>query len=187
MAIRAGMTNLIRRLRGYSQAGTADFSILDGVGGTAVFWSDDQLMEIIDAYRHDWMNVSMLPVQEIGAGGSAIYLFYRLPAGNVEDNTSGTVYFEIINGVGSAIGTATYSTDVVSGLVRFNSNTNGTPFYWNGRSYNLYAAAADVWRQTVASFASGFDFRTDNQSFSRAQKFDHAMKMSELLRTAKRL
>lgn len=178
MTARTGMVNLLRRLRGYAQAGTADYSVLDGSGGTVTFWSDDQLQEVIDIYRMDYNNAELHPVQEIGTGGSALYVQYYAPSGNLEENTSGTVYFNIIDGVGSAIGTATYSVDYVTGLIRFNSNTEGTPYYWSGRSYNLYAAAADVWRQKAGAVSDAFDFKTDRQSFSRAQRFDHAMKMA---------
>lgn len=44
-------------------------------------------------------------------------------------------------------------------------------------TYDLNAAAADIWEQTAATYAAHFDFETNDQKFDRSQKHAHAMKM----------
>jgi hypothetical protein len=46
-------------------------------------------------------------------------------------------------------------------------------------TYDLNAAAAEGWRWKMAKLASGIDFTTDGQSFSKSQAFDHAKAMIE--------
>jgi hypothetical protein len=49
-----------------------------------------------------------------------------------------------------------------------------------GRSYDIYAAAADIWRRKAAHYASSsFDFSTDNHSIKRSQVYKHCLEMAE--------
>ena len=54
MSARTGMANLIIRLRGMVQSGTADYT----VAGSA-YWTDDQLQDGLDKYRRDIVNVAI--------------------------------------------------------------------------------------------------------------------------------
>src|SRR5687768_488946 len=96
MATRTGMVDLIRELRGMANVSTSQYSTVTEAG-TVTWWSDAQLMEKLDArgVRTDWNYASLQPVQEVGAGGTVFYVQYYAPAGNLEQNTSGTIYFEI--------------------------------------------------------------------------------------------
>jgi hypothetical protein len=44
-------------------------------------------------------------------------------------------------------------------------------------TYDLHAAAADIWEEKAALLVSDFDFQSDEQGFKRSQKHDMAMKM----------
>lgn len=49
-------------------------------------------------------------------------------------------------------------------------------------TYDLNAAAADIWAEKAATLAGGFDFSTDGQSFSRSQAYQFAMTQSRYFR-----
>lgn len=44
-------------------------------------------------------------------------------------------------------------------------------------TYDLHAAAADIWLEKAAVLAQDYDFAADGGRFSRAQAYAHAMKM----------
>lgn len=178
MTIRDGLSNLVRRLRGMTQVGTADYSLIIGDGSTVFWWSNDHLYEKLDLYACDYYFASMQARQETSPGGTARYYDYSLPAGNVEEATSGTVYWRVADSTGSVVGTAEYATDYVAGIVRFNADRGGTAYYWRGRSYNLNRAAADIWRDKAANAAKYFNFTSDNQRFEKSQFYEHCVKMA---------
>lgn len=45
-------------------------------------------------------------------------------------------------------------------------------------TYDLHAAAADLWEMKAARFASDFDFSADGGTYRRSQVVDHAMRMA---------
>lgn len=45
-------------------------------------------------------------------------------------------------------------------------------------SYDLNAAAGDVWMEKAASLNGSYDFGADGSTFSRSQTFEHAKKMA---------
>ena len=47
MTARTGMADLITELRGFVEAGTADYSIV-GSAGTTNYWDDTQLQNILE-------------------------------------------------------------------------------------------------------------------------------------------
>ena len=179
---RSGMAALITELRSYIEAGTADYNIV-GSAGTTYYWSDDQMQDVLDVHRHDivFEQLSMYPVQV--AGGSLSYLDYRSGYGYYEQTTGGTSIFYIQDSTGLIAGTSaagTYTPDYRRGQVQFATNTAGTVYYLTGRSYDLNAAAADIWRRKAAHVApTSFDFSTDNHSISRSQVYSHALEMAK--------
>jgi hypothetical protein len=171
---RSGMANIITELRGMTEAGTADYSL-----GTRAFWDDAQLQDILDIHRRDvvFEQLQMYPVQ-IG-GGSISYQDYRSAYGYYEATTGGTAIMYLQDSTGAVIGTANYTPDYRRGQFQFASDQAGTTYYLTGRSYDLKAAAADVWRRKASHYApSSFDFSTDNHSVSRSQVYTHCMEMS---------
>ena len=175
MAARSGMSNLITELRGMTEAGTADYTI----SGSA-YWSDDQLQDVLDIHRTDiiYEQLQLYPVHI--ASGSLSYQDYRSSYGFFEATSGGTSILYLQDGTGANIGTANYTTDTRRGQFQFSSDQGGSVYYMTGRSYDLQAAAADVWRKKAAHYApTSFNFSTDNHSISRAQVYQHCKEMAD--------
>jgi hypothetical protein len=161
MAARTGMSELIEVLRGMGNAGTADFTV-----GTVTYWSDEQLQRILDANRLNVYQEPIYPAQ--GFQGTSYE--YQSQWDNYEQSSGGTAIFYLEDGAGNKAGTALYSVDYLNGHITFTTNTTGALYYLTGRSYDLNAAAAEVWRQKASQSAGGqFDWSTDNMSVKRSQ------------------
>ena len=169
---RTGMTNLISLLRDYGVAGTSDYTL-----GTVSYWADDQLQTVLDRHK---MTVSREQLQTVKSynAGTLQYKEYRSQYGNYEETSGGTAIFEIEDSVGSTIGTANWSMDYVNGILTFAADTAGTPYYLSGYSYDVHAAAADVWRTKAGHHSTSFDFSTDNMSVKRGQLIKNDMDMA---------
>lgn len=177
---RSGMAALITELRGLVEAGTADYSII-GSAGTTNYWADDQLQDVLDVHRRDiiFEQLQLFPYQV--AGGSLSWTDYRSSYGYFEQTTGGTAIFYVQDSTGANIGTANYTPDYRRGVLTFGSDQRGTVYYLTGRSYDLNASAADVWRRKAAHVApTSFDFSTDNHSISRSKVYDHCIAMAEM-------
>lgn len=175
---RTGMSTLIRRLRGMVHAGTADYTI-----GATSWWTDDQLEEVLDANRRDYYRVPLREVETYDAGVSVSYDYYTGYA-NLEESTGGSAVWDVETSDGDTVGTAHYTPNYINGVLRFSSDASGTSYYWSGRSYDLNAAAAQVWREKAAWRAEYIDFGSDNQRFSQSQWLRHCQEMADLLESA---
>ena len=168
---RAGMSALIEELRGMTEAGTADYTV-----GSTVYWSDNSMQDILDNHREDLNFQQLMGNPYQGAGGTLTWLDYRSPVGFFEQTTGGTAIFFLQDSTGATLGTSLYSVDYRRGVVTFNSDMRGTVVYLTGRTYDLNAAAAEMWRKKAAHYApTTFDFSTDNHSIKRSQVYDHAI------------
>lgn len=174
MPARSGLADLILQLRGLTDAGSADYTL-----GTANFWDDDHLQQALDRHRVDVRREQLAPQPTYGAGGTPIYQDYASEFINFEATSAGTAVFVVEDGAGVDQGTALWSADYSRGIVSFAANTLGTAYYVTGRSYDLYAAAADVWRTKAAQSAKVFDVSTDNHSLSRSQIMKQALEMAD--------
>lgn len=166
MTVRTGMANLISRWR----------RMVDDPGTTV--WTDEQAQQILDVNRADFWWDSMMPVPE-QSGGSTVYTVYRLSRQNLEELTSGSVYWRVLDGAGTTIGTANYAVDYLTGIITFASDQMGSARFLTGRAFDLNGAAADAWRERAASKASAYNFQADGGRFDRAQWFEHCLKMAE--------
>ena len=165
---RSGMSDLIAQVRGYANAGTADFTL-----GTVVYWSDDHIQRSLDKYRRDLYQVELEQWPTLGTAGDYTYLEYRAPYGNLE---SGTAVFNLQQTNG---GTApAYTADYATGVITFTADTEGLDYILTARTYDLEAAAADVWRGKAANSAQYFDFKTDNHDIKKSQFHAHCMEMA---------
>src|SRR5258708_6710037 len=99
MPARSGISNLIRRLRGMTQAGTADYTV-----ASIAFWSDDYLQEVLDLYRTDYQFASLQADPEL-IGGTLVYKNYYAPDGNFEEGLSGSAFWLVTDGIGTDMGT----------------------------------------------------------------------------------
>lgn len=171
---RSGLSSLITELRGMTEAGTADYTV---TGST--YWTDDHLQDVLDIHRTDviFQPLAMYPAQV--QGGSLSYRDYRAANGYLETTTGGTSVFYLQDATGETIGTSNYTPDYRRGVFVFNTDQRGSVYYMTGSSYDLQAAAADVWRRKAAHLApTSFDFSTDNHSISRSQVYQHCLEMA---------
>lgn len=159
MTARTGMTTLISTLRSMTNAGTADYTIA-GVS----FWSDDEVQRVLDRYRLDVKRVELYPIESYDSG-TVVYKEYRSPYVNLE---SGTAVFELETAAGSTLGTANYTMDYIRGVATFATSQGGTAYFMTASTYDLNAAAADLWRMKAAQVANLVNFSTDNHSISRS-------------------
>lgn len=166
---------MIERLRGMTEAGTADYT-----AGTTVYWSDAALQAVLDDYRNDVRREELTPKLTYGDGGSVFYYDYLSRFGNFEQTTGGTAIFYVAVSTGEKAGTANYSVDYQRGVVTFAADQGGTAYFLTGSAYDLNAAAAQVWRQKAAHLAqTAMDFSTDGHRFNRSQLVEHALLMAE--------
>jgi hypothetical protein len=159
VGVRTDMATLITTLRGFTDCGTADYTI----AGTA-YWQDIHLQEALDRHRNDFYRQQMTSVLTYTGGGSVEYLRYYAGLENLE---SGTTCFILENSTGDVVGTANYTANYAQGVVDFATDQAGTVYYLTGRSYDINAAAYDVWRTKAANVAKSFSFTTDNHRIDR--------------------
>lgn len=175
MTARTGLAGLIVELRQMTESAAGDYSI-----NNKSYWNDEDLQNILDIHRRDiiFEQLQMYPVPI--AGGSISYLDYRSSYGYYEETTGGTAIFYVQDSTGATIGSSTYTPSYRRGQIQFSSNQSGSVYYLTGRSYDLNAAAADVWRRKAAHVApTSFDFSTDNHSVNRSQVYKHSLEMAD--------
>ncbi len=174
MAVRPTMSVLIASLRGMTAAGASDHN-----AGGADYWTAEQLQDALDRTRVEVYDELLLSIQEPNSGGTAHWHEYRTARGNLEQTDGGTARFILRDSTGATAGTALWSADYARGVVTFPASTGGTAYYADYRSYDLNAAAADVWRQKAGMWASRFDISADGSTLRRSQTIQHALQMAD--------
>lgn len=174
MANRATMTNLISTLRGMTNAGTADYSIR-----LTSYWSNDQLQQILDRYSTPVRDELLNAIPAMSTGGTSVYFDYQSKGRFFENSDAGTARFVVKDVGGTVAGTALWGADYERGLVTFVSNTAGSAYYLTGFTYDVYAAAADVWYQKAAQASDKIDFSTDGHNIKRSHLASMAYKMAQ--------
>jgi hypothetical protein len=172
---RTTLSDLRSILRGMTEAGTEDWTL-----GTISFFDNDQLDIILDRHRSDYIHEQMTPRPIVGVGGTSLWYEYEANKANLEQTDGGTAIFYVQDGTGATVGTAEYSADYLRGVIEFSVDRGGSVYYWTGRSYDLNAAAADVWRKKASHYAKSFSFSTDNHTVKRSELYTQAVKMAEM-------
>jgi len=170
------MQDPIRQLRALAAAGESDYTI-----GAETFWTDDQLQEMLDQQRSDWRRVGLIqdPVQ---VDGTVYYYDYLIPSSYGhwwERATGGTTVWRIENSIGNTQGTALYTVDYDGGRISFSADQAGSALYLTGRTFDLYAAAAAVWRRKAAYGSADVDWATDGHRVNASQGTDFCLKMAD--------
>ena len=173
MAARTTMATLIMRLRGLAQAGINDYTV-----ASVSYWTDNQLQDVLDAHRKDVYRANLHPVQIYNAG-TVEYHDYFSEFPNLETTSGGTSIFYVEDAAGSAVGTALYTPDYTRGVVTFAADTGGSAYYLYGRSYDLNAAAAEVWRTKAGQYAMAVNFSTDNHRIDRGKIIENCFIMAD--------
>ena len=68
--------------------------------------------------------------------------------------------------------TDVYGYSILDPLELYEENPDWTP------TYDLNAAAADIWVEKAGVFAGDFDFAADGASYTRSQAYEQAMKQA---------
>ena len=161
---RSGMTNLINRLRGLTNAGTAQYTV-----GTLTYWDNDDLQDALDRHA-TWVVEDYLIWKAQNIGGTMRYFTALARYRDLEEAESGTVRWQVRRTTGTAEGTANYTADYINGRVTWSADQGGTTYMLAAAySYDLYSAAVDVLQHKLAYVDLWYDFSADNQSFSRSQ------------------
>lgn len=171
--VRLGMQPLILQLREMTQAGTEEYTI-----SGQDFFSDEQLQDVLDRFRLDIYQEIVRPVPQF-IDGATVYRDYFFNAENVEQATSGSAVWQMRTENGAAVGTADYTIEYYARRIRFNTATDGSEYNLDYRSYDMYRAAAYIWRLKAANVASRYDVRTDNHDLKRSQLRASFEKMAE--------
>ena len=162
MTARANMDDLIQKLRVFTNAGTADFTV-----SSTTYWSDDQLQDELDKTQKKVNYQAMQAIPTYGIGGTVTYTVYQ--TGLADWEKSPVIQNEGGTTLTAGTATANYSFDDNIGVVTFVSDTEGKTRYITGNVYNVEMAAAKVWEQKAALYATQFDFSTDNHSVKKSQ------------------
>jgi hypothetical protein len=168
------MTQIISDLRVLTEAGTADWTL-----GTATFWDDDQMQDVLDKHRTEFVFEPMQDFPTYGTTGDLVYNDYRADFNNIEATTGGTAVFFIQDSSYAVAGTALYTADYRRGKFTFVADTEGESHYVTGRSYDLNNAAAEIWRIKANHYATSFDFSTDNTTVKKSQVYQHCLERAE--------
>lgn len=177
MAIRTGMQTLVDRVRALTGAGTAEYT-----AGTATYWSDNNLQDVLDSNLFPVRGELLKWEPETIGGGTIAYYDAISRYRDYEEAESGTERWIIRDSIGTEIGTANYTADYRAGRIRFSADQAGSAYYLTAYSYDVFAAAADLWLERMSNFADWYDFSADNQNFSRSQAWEHAQTMSKTMR-----
>lgn len=175
MTIRAGMANLVQHLRALTDAEKEEVTLI-GIN----YWSDEQLQDMLDRNVTFVEDHPLLWQPDTVAGGSIEYHRGLLGFLDTEGTATGTASWRLTTGTGSVITPNTINH--TTGEVRFNANQGGSAYYFTGRTFDVYGAAADVWTWRLAHFQGWYDFRSDDQAMSRSQAFEQAQLMEREMR-----
>jgi hypothetical protein len=140
-------------------------------------FTTQRAQDILDRHRLDVYQEPLSWTAQQVATGSVVYHVFTSQHRNLEGTASGTVAFRLYDSQGTAVTTG-YTLDESNGIVRFTANQGGSARYIDARSYDLYGAVADGWRERAGQQAGGYDFRVEGRSYNRSQWFEHCMSMA---------
>ena len=170
MTARAGMAAIITRLRGMTSAGTADYSI----AGTT-YWTDDQLQERLDRQRREVRQLTLEAIPEYGA----TYRYVDYPTGlkNIEEDAAASGW-RLYETTGGTVSASAYSVNYEAGMITFGNDTQNATYYLDARTYDINAAAAEIWETKAAHYAERVDWRADDHDVKASQYIAHCQKMA---------
>lgn len=171
---RAGMNDLIDRLRRMTGVGTASHEV-QGVN----YYTDDDLQEALD--RHSRRVTERMAYRADVEGGSVVFRNYHWQWGDVETASSGTARWLVQDTNGSAIGTADYTAYYGEKRLQFDNNTSGTVYTLLYHTYDVYRAAADIYDEMAGRAAAYYDVQTDGHNLKRSQMAESYRKQARAM------
>lgn len=162
MAARASLAALIARVRSL---------IADPAGASPVF-TDDEVQAALDNWRTDVRYLVLRPA-ETRTSGADEYLDYYASVGDWESDVK-------LYDRDYAVLTPDTS-DLQIGHWTFAASTD-PPVYLIGKTFDVYAAAADLLEAWAAKEKLGFDFTADGLSYSMSQKATTLLELAQKYR-----
>ena len=167
MTVRTGMATLINTVRGFANAGLKEWQV-----GTATYWSDEEIERVLDRHKTEHRRQSMEAVLGY-ENGQEVCKKYRT---NETDIESGIGAFKIEDETGEVSG---WTMDYAAGVATFAIDQQGKALFWTGFSYDLRAAASEIWQIKASHAAEMVDFSTDGHSVKRSHLVSSYLKMAE--------
>lgn len=140
-------------------------------------WQNDDLQDTLDLHRLHVQREELSMEKTLLSSTAYEYRIFHSKYGNFE--SGGSVYFKLEDSAGSQRGTATYTADYLRGIVTMTADQAGTELYLTGWSYDLNAAAADLWRERAGQVAGYYDVNTDGHNLSRSQWQRQCLEMAK--------
>ena len=162
MAVRNGMTELISQFRSYVQE-----------SGTAIF-TDDRVQQLLDN-NSSYFYEDYLQRVPTKLNGSITYFEYLSSYQYLEGTASNTV--RIYNGNGTAV--SNYSSDFINGKFKFTTDTRGTAYYMDGRSFNFFKAVSEGWKEKASYYSTQFDFEVEGRKYKKSQVVKQCLDMAK--------
>lgn len=169
MTARTSMASFILELRRMTDASATEVKV-----NNVQYWTDDQLQSILDVYRHDILDLPLLPASQREAGKDVTYRYY------IPDEVGSWIeydplYFSVVDANGNA--QSTYTFDNVNRYILFNSNTAGATMLLRCRFFDMRLAAARVWFDKAAHRTALIDWKAGGQNLNEDQEYQHCMAM----------
>ncbi len=173
---RPGMATLIAAVRAMANATTSDATI-----GSETYFTDDHIQQILDSTQTVWRDVPLQPAPDV-QDGSLVYLDYHIPdyVPRVFEESGASSGWAIRTTLGTLIDPADYTVNYNSGIITFDSDTGGTSYIIDCRTYNLNRSASNVWLRKASFAYQDVDWGSDNHTLEASQKFNHALHMADL-------
>jgi len=175
MTARAGMATLISNLRQKTNAGSADATI-NGV----TYWTDDQLQAQLDRQQQTWHYVR-LNADPVLTNSLYEWYDYLVPPevmGELEENAADSGWC-VRDSAGGSVSASNYSVNYPARRITFSANTHGSILYLDARSYNVNAAAAEMWRMKASIASTKVDWQSDNHRVSSSQESANYLRMAD--------
>jgi hypothetical protein len=161
MMARTTLAALITRLR----------RLISDPAGASQAWTDDELQEALDVYQchHRYCRLGQEESRAPGTGSITYKRFFTDDIGDWESDV------EIVNATWTPV-TPT-SSDYINGRFEFATEPDW-PLTINGKTYDLYGAAADVLDAWAAKVKCEIDFRSEGQDLKQSQKADRMLELA---------
>lgn len=174
--MRAGMANLVDRVRALCDIDSDSYTV-----NYKDYWTNDQIQSRLDSNATFLVDSPLFWRPQTLTGSDVNYLIADSLYRDFEELGSGESRWVIRDSTGAVIATSGYSVDYRQGRVTFTTDQEGTNYYLTAYSYDVYAAAANVWAEKLANFSSWYDFSADGGNYKRDQVFKHAQDMLKLM------
>lgn len=168
MSVRSSMGDLILRVRTLVND-PAPFP----QGSATPQFGDQAIQDFLDRHQAIVRYAQLQPAPDLLTGGVISYVEYV--AGD-QDWEADAVLRDAAFGVLTPA-----SADLINGVWTL-STSSVPPVFATGKTYDVYAAAADVLEAWAATVVLRFDFSTSDQRFSASQQREGLLELSETYR-----